>query len=118
MISFNSQNIYFAGDTAQGHHFRQIAEKYPSIDVALMPVSPCNPREFVKESHLDAYEAVRAFIDLNARIFIPMHWGTFRINLDKFDEPIQLLKNSWNSLGNSLINKNLQVLKFGQRLEL
>lgn len=118
MINSNNTNIFFAGDTAYSEHFKDIADKYKSIDLALMPVSPCRPREFIKESHLDAHEAVRAFVDLGAKNFVPMHWGTFRINLDKFDEPIQMLQNSWNSFSDSLSDKKLHILKFGQRLEI
>jgi L-ascorbate metabolism protein UlaG (beta-lactamase superfamily) len=105
-------------DTAYGDHFRQIAEKYDSIDLALMPISPCKPREFVRESHIDAQEAITAFLELKAKRFVPMHWGTFRINLDQFDEPVQLLKKSWKQNSNYLKNKKLHVLKFGERLEI
>ncbi|MBD3273496.1 MBL fold metallo-hydrolase [Candidatus Dependentiae bacterium] len=117
MISCKDKNIYFAGDSAYGNHYKEISKKYHSIDAALMPISPCAPREFVKESHLDAHEAVKAFIDLGAKNFIPMHWGTFRINLDQFDYPIQLLNKSWNSFSENLNDKKLHVLKFGQRVK-
>lgn len=118
MISAADKNIYFAGDTAYGDHFKQIATRYNSIDLALIPISPCKPREYVKESHIDAKEAIRVFLELNAKHFIPMHWGTFRINLDRFDEPIQLLKNGWQKNSSSLIDKQLHILKIGERLEI
>lgn len=114
MISSASKNIYFAGDTAYAKHFSQIAKKFNNIDIALMPIGPCKPRQFVKYSHLDAEEAVQAFIDLGAKKFIPMHWGTFKMNMDNFNDPINMLNNSWNKFSLLLKNKKLNVLKFGQ----
>lgn len=116
MISSNNAKIFFAGDTAYGDHFKKIAKNFKSIDFALMPVSPCLPRKFVKEAHLDAHEAVKAFVDLGAKNFVPMHWGTFRTNLDKFYEPIHMLQNSWSFFSDSLLEKKLHILKFGQRI--
>lgn len=116
MISSNNKNIYFAGDSAYGDHYKKIANKYSNIDLALMPIAPCNPRKDVKDSHLDAREAVNAFLDLNAKNFIPMHWGTFRTNLDMFYEPIELLNKSWADLQNVLFDKKLNILKFGESI--
>lgn len=96
MISADNKNIYFAGDTAYGPHFKQIAQKFPSIDVALMPIGPTHEGENKhKHSHVDAPEAVQAFIDLGARIFIPMHYGTFFIGKETVEHPVRRLYESW-----------------------
>jgi L-ascorbate metabolism protein UlaG (beta-lactamase superfamily) len=96
MISADNKNIYFAGDTAYGPHFKQIAQKFPSIDVALMPIGPTHEGENKhKHSHVDAPEAVQAFIDLGARIFIPMHYGTFFIGKETVEHPVRRLHESW-----------------------
>lgn len=115
MITANNKNIYFAGDTAYHNHFKEIAKDF-DIDVALLPIGPVEPREVVKYSHIDSNEAVKAFIDLNAKNFIPMHWGTFKTNLDNFYSPVQKLYISWFEQEKFLINKNLHVLKFGQKI--
>ena len=117
MITANNKNIYFAGDTAYDNHFKDIAQKFNSIDVALLPISPVEPRKIVKYSHIDSFEAVKAFIDLNANNFIPMHWGTFKANLDTFYLPVQKLNQYWAEQQNFLGNKKLHVLKFGQSIQ-
>lgn len=76
-------NFFFAGDTGYFPLFREIAGKYPRIDFALLPVSASHPRWMMHYAHMDVEEAVKAFTDLNARYFIPSHWGTFRLG----DEP-------------------------------
>lgn len=114
MIEVDGSKIYFAGDSAAGEHFRFIGQNFPEIDLALMPIGPCQPREFMAESHLDAKEAIQAFLDLGAKRFVPMHWGTFKSGFESVFIPIKALENLWVPEDNLLKNKSLHVLKFGQ----
>ncbi len=92
MIRAGQRSIYFAGDTAYGTHFKQIAHEYNEIDVALMPIGPCEPKEWMLRTHMNVERSLQAFQDLGANHFLPMHWGTFPFGHDHFDEPISLLK--------------------------
>ncbi|HEV2916292.1 MAG TPA: hypothetical protein VGW78_00940 [Candidatus Babeliales bacterium] len=65
-------------------------------------------------SHMDATEAVKAFKILNAKLFVPMHWGTFGLGPDSFDTPIKMLDNAWQQL--SMPQSLLYKIKFGERL--
>lgn len=114
MIEYNGTRIYFAGDTAYSSHFHSIAEEYSSIDIALMPIGPCEPRTWMSHAHVSAEEAGQAFIDLNARHFIPMHWGTYYFGLDSFDLPYKRLVSWW--VNQNFIDKRLSVLKVGERI--
>jgi len=116
LIEFNGHKIYFAGDTMYDSHFKEIAQEYPGIDVALMPIGPCEPRKWVAHSHLDADQAVKAFIDLQAKNFVPMHWGTFPMGTELFDTPILGLKKSWREHAHELNGKKLHMPKVGQSL--
>ena len=114
LIQFDDgYTIYFAGDTAYASHFAAIKERFPAIDVALLPIGPCEPHHTMKFSHMNARQACRAFFDLRARMFIPMHWGTFYFGLDSFEQPIYQLMRSWHEY--LLPPKQLQILKFGQQ---
>lgn len=114
MISCGDTRVYFAGDTAYWHHFKAIADEFDHIDIALMPIGPCEPRGWMKHSHISAEEAVTAFKELNARHFIPMHWGTYYFGIDDFIMPIERLHQHWKE--HSLDEQFLHALKFGQRL--
>ncbi len=118
MISCNGTTVYFAGDTAYANHFKAINKRYPVIDVALMPVGPNEPRHLMYDAHVSAEEAVQGFIDLGARHFIPMHWGTFMFGFDTFKLPIQRLERSWHEQSIKLAGKHLNIVKFGQALTL
>lgn len=113
MISTDYQHIYFAGDSAYGDHFKQIAEHFHDIDVALLPIAPCEPHEWLAASHLNAEQAVQAFADLKARLFIPMHWGTFNFGCDVPLAPVQRLQKSW-----AISPERLLLPKIGQRLQI
>lgn len=114
MLQANDFTLYFAGDTSWGPHFEQIGQEFANIDVALLPIAPGEPRELMKSSHINAREAVQAFIKLKAKMFIPMHWGTYHLGFDDFSAPIELMKQSWHELRDQLAGKQLKVLKFGE----
>ncbi|MBP7854374.1 MBL fold metallo-hydrolase [Candidatus Babeliales bacterium] len=117
MIQDKKSSVYFAGDTSFGVHFEQIGNEFKNIDVALLPIAPGEPRSWMKDTHINAYEAVQAFIKLKAKVLIPMHWGTYHLGFDEFYEPIQLLKKSWHELRNQLTNQQLKISKFGELIE-
>ena len=71
--------LFFGGDSGYFKGFREIGKKYPKIDFAFMATTAYHPRWFMHYQHLDVPEAVRAFEDLGARVFIPTQWGTFHL---------------------------------------
>ncbi|MGH3713367.1 MAG: MBL fold metallo-hydrolase [Micromonosporaceae bacterium] len=82
-----ASTVYFAGDTAYGHWFGEIARRHPDIDLALMPVGAYEPRWFMKPVHMNPEEAVRACDDLGAPRMATMHWGTFALSREPLLAP-------------------------------
>jgi L-ascorbate metabolism protein UlaG (beta-lactamase superfamily) len=117
LIETGEHTIYFAGDTAYSDHFSEIGQHAPSIDVALLPIAPGEPKHKMQHTHIDAYEAGQAFLDLQAKTFVPMHWGTFNFGLDKFLTPIENL-NQWWQEQNFGDDRNIFILKVGENKEL
>lgn len=116
MISVGGHAVYFAGDTAYSGHFSAIAKEFPRITHALMPIGPCEPQKWMKDSHINAEESGQAFLDLNAQKFFPMHWGTFSFGTDFHEAPYERIL-SWWSQQHMALEKQLIVLKAGQRFE-
>lgn len=115
MISTDEKSVFFAGDTAYGPHFKEIAQQYPVIDVALMPIGPTEEGENAhKECHVDAPEAVDAFIELGARCFVPMHYGTFFSGKSTLEHPLRRLNEEWHTKLALLPEKTLLVARCGQ----
>jgi L-ascorbate metabolism protein UlaG (beta-lactamase superfamily) len=78
--------IYFAGDTGEGPHFEMIAEKFPRIRLAILPIGAFLPRWFMAPVHIGPEEAIRAHRTLGAARSMVMHFGTFPLGDDGFDE--------------------------------
>jgi N-acyl-phosphatidylethanolamine-hydrolysing phospholipase D len=83
VIEYAGHTVYFGGDTAKTRGFRATAERFPSIELALLPIAPIAPREFMCRAHIDPREAVDAFLELRARFLVPIHYDTF---VNSFDE--------------------------------
>lgn len=114
MIECGRHKIYFAGDTCYSVHFGEIAQEFPIIDIALMPVGPHEPREWLEEWHLGSSDAGQSFLDLGAEHMIPMHWGTFPFGVEHFDIPIKRIQRWWEVNQDKLSGKRLHCAKVGQ----
>lgn len=116
MIQSLDHGIYFAGDTAYGKHFKEIAKEFPKIDTALMPIGPCEPDYDMRSTHVSAEEAGKGFLELKAQRLIPMHWGVYNLGVDHPLLPVERLKRWWKRRPKRLVNKSLDFLKFGQSI--
>ncbi|WNY27261.1 hypothetical protein MsAm2_10530 [Methanolapillus ohkumae] len=92
LLRANGKTIYFGGDTAWGNHFSEIAEIFPEVDYAIMPVGGYKPRSIMKDAHMGPDEAVQAAMLMNSKHFIPMHYGTYPIGQEPCGEPVRELK--------------------------
>ncbi|HET9408498.1 MAG TPA: MBL fold metallo-hydrolase [Candidatus Sulfotelmatobacter sp.] len=101
-------SVYHAGDTAYFTGFREIGRRL-SPQVALLPIGAYNPPQF-RNVHANPADATRAFLDLNARWMVPMHYGTFRLSHEPVDEPLQLLDQEARAAG---IEDRVVVLEEG-----
>jgi len=82
VIQYKEKTVYFAGDTGyRDSLFTRIGERF-RIDVALLPIAPLEPREFMSRVHLDPQRAVQAFAGLHAKLMIPIHHRTFSQGLE------------------------------------
>ena len=81
--------IYFAGDTGWGPHFAMIAERFPRLRLALLPIGAYLPRWFMAPVHIDPAEAVRAHQSLGTLRSMGIHFGTFRLADDAEFDPLE-----------------------------
>ncbi len=117
MIQVGDKTIYFAGDTAYSSHFKYIADEFRSIDIAIMPIGPCEPNRLMQDSHISAEQAGQAFLDLEASHFIPMHWGTYYFGLDSFIAPYERIVKWWQGQNFDLA-KTFHTFKIGERKQI
>ena len=98
VISGPSGNVYYAGDTGYGPHFREIARRFSPIRAALLPISPFRTQKSKDQSppqfsivHMGPSEAVQAHMDLKAHLSIAAHFQVFQLGWDGFDDAVNEL---------------------------
>ena len=88
IIQNKNHTVYFAGDTGFGKFIHGIREQFPKIDVALLPIGSYEPRWFMQFQHIDPEEAVQIHKILGVKLSIGIHYKTFRLGDDGYDQPI------------------------------
>jgi L-ascorbate metabolism protein UlaG (beta-lactamase superfamily) len=105
--------VYFAGDSAlQRPVFQAIHEKFPRIDIAILPIGAYAPSWFMQAQHMDPEEAVDACKILGAPRFVAMHWGTFFLSSEPIRQPPDRLRAYWAKQG--LREEDLWIMDVGE----
>jgi N-acyl-phosphatidylethanolamine-hydrolysing phospholipase D len=82
-----SKRFYFGGDSGYYHHFKQAGDALGPFDLAALPIGSYTPREIAKPVHMSPEEAVEAALDLRATHLLAIHWGTFALAREPYDQP-------------------------------
>lgn len=107
VIIGKSERFYFSGDSGYDVHFKNIGDKYGPFDIAFIENGQYN--ELWHEVHVLPEESSQAFLDLQGKRMVPVHWGMFDLSLHSWYEPIEKLEEQA-----KLKNINLLTPKFGQ----
>ena len=81
--------IYHSGDTAYFNGFHEIGNRLRP-EIALLPIGAYFPDSH-RAVHTSPEEALQIFEDLRAETMVPMHFNTFRLGREPFDEPLPRL---------------------------
>lgn len=100
----SNKTVFFAGDTAYTNEFANIR-----ADVAIMPVGCYKPDRF-SHMHCSPEESYKMFCNMDSKIMIPVHYKTFKISLENFDETTEILTN--------INDERIKILDIGETLEL
>lgn len=87
LIERKGKRVFFAGDTAMTDNFKDI-----TCDIALMPVGCYKPDRF-SEMHCTPEQSYQMFKMMNCPAMIPIHYKTFQISLENFEETNRSLLN-------------------------
>jgi L-ascorbate metabolism protein UlaG (beta-lactamase superfamily) len=92
MIYTGMKHIFFGADSGYCSYPKKIAELFPAIDIAMIGVGAYTPDYMMRDAHTSPSEAVQVIHDLNAKTFIPMHYGTFDLADEPMGEPERILR--------------------------
>ncbi len=116
VIEAEGKTVLFAGDTGYAEHFKEIARRFPRIDLALLPIGAYEPRWFMAEYHMNPADAVQAFLDLKPARAIAMHLGTFQLTDEGIDEPAEMLSKELQA--NAISPEQFATLDVGQTIRI
>jgi L-ascorbate metabolism protein UlaG (beta-lactamase superfamily) len=112
IVRTGGKSVFHCGDSAYFDGFAEIGKRY-KIDVALMPIGAYEAPSG-RDVHMNPEEAVRAFVDLGAKVLIPMHYATFPLGNEPCNEPMERLLIEADRLG---ISEQILILEEGVGIE-
>ena len=93
VVEYHGFKVYFGGDSAYDQaKYVETGQRFPNIDLALVPIAPIEPRELMRHYHVDPREAFQAFLDLGARRMVPIHYDTFVNSTDSPGDALRGLR--------------------------
>lgn len=85
------RRFFFAGDTGYSASLAEIGRRLGPFDVAAIPIGGYSAFTARHPNHVSPEEAAQLFEDVQGRLMVPMHWGTFALNREPFREPPERL---------------------------
>ena len=122
LLELDGFTFWFAGDTGYNDKDfldigKYIDEVGKPLDLALIPIGAYAPRWFMKAYHVNTEEAVQIHHDINAKLSLGMHWGTFPLTAEKPMEPYERL-NKIRLQGGIKKGTNFKTLQIGETYHL
>lgn len=109
LIDIEGKRIFFPGDTA----YRADFKKLRPVDAAFLPIGPCQPEWFMRRRHLNPEDALQVAEEIEAKIMIPIHWGTFKLGMESAEEPLTQFVQLVQEKG---LEGKVRILKSGETL--
>lgn len=92
-----TRRFYFSGDTGYFPGFKEIGQKYGPFDVAAIESAAYNSAW--PDVHIGPEQAIQACLDVQGKLYLPIHWATFNLSTHSWTEPGERLIVRAQSLG-------------------
>lgn len=87
VIEENDKKILISGDSGYGTHFKEIKNRFGSIDFALLESGQYNSNW--ADIHMMPNHTVQAAVDLGVENFMTVHWGMFTLSTHTWTDPVE-----------------------------
>jgi len=118
-VTSPSARVFFGGDSGLHTEYEEIARRHGPFDLVLLPIGAYEPRWFMRPVHMNPEDAIQAHREITGSgtppIFVPIHWGTFKLTDEAMNEPPVRIRSAWASAGNN--PDHLWVLSHGETRE-
>lgn len=89
MLQLGDRRVYNCGDSSYFEGFKEIGKRFEP-DISLLPIGAYNTPS-CRDHHMSPEQALAAFHELKSKVFIPMHYGSYRLSYEPMHEPPQRL---------------------------
>ena len=113
VVAGAGKKLWFAGDTGYTGSLREIGKRLGPFDVAAIPIGGYSAYEAKHPNHVNPEEALQLFEEENARLMVPIHFGTFDLNREPFAEPPTRLLKAAVARG---LEERIAILSAGQSI--
>ena len=86
VIKSQSLSVFFSGDTGYFDELLKIGQQYGPFDIAFIENGAYS--DDWSQIHMMPEESAQAAIDLQAKVFFPIHWSKFDLAQHSWDDPI------------------------------
>lgn len=86
VLQQGGETFYYSGDSIWGGHFAEIAQRFPTIDIAFIENGQYDRRW--PDNHMFPEQTAQAAAVINARRTMPVHWGAYSMAFHPWDEPV------------------------------
>lgn len=106
----DGSQIYISGDSGYGKHFKEIAQAFPKIELALIECGQYNQKWSL--IHMSPEETAMAVDELHAPKAIALHSGRFALSMHPWDEPYQRLAKAAEQYSFELLTPRMDELVY------
>lgn len=86
VLETSQSRLFLGGDSGYDTHFLEIGKTYGPFDLAILECGQYDA--YWPYIHMFPEETVKAAIDLQAKVLMPVHWGKFSLSMHPWNEPI------------------------------
>ena len=105
VVKTQKESIFFSGDSGYAKHFKEIGIKHGPFDFAMLECGQYN--KMWPDVHMFPEETAQAGIDLKAKVIMPIHWGSFKLAMHSWTDPIERITKRAKELEISLVTPKI-----------
>ncbi|HKY36313.1 MAG TPA: MBL fold metallo-hydrolase [Polyangiaceae bacterium] len=118
VIESPEHRVFHSGDTGYGPHFEEIGKRRGPLDLSLIKIGDYGNDAAWHSIHMFPEDAIRAHVDLGAKVLLPIHWGTIELSFHAWDEPIRRAVTAAKARSIQVVTPRLgEVVTIGQPFE-